>query len=190
MSVRPPAPRRWTVDEFHRLWEDGSFEYCRPMLLDGAIYERPIPGHPHNKGVGLVDYALKAIFATGHWVRVQMPLVLGQWSDPVPDISVVTGSVRDHVAQPTMAILVVEVADTSLAVDTGEKADLYAAAGIADYWVADLNGRTLIVHRDPQPDPASPSGASYGTVLRLTPGQTVSPLAAPPATVNVSDLLP
>jgi Uma2 family endonuclease len=189
-AVGPPVPKRWTVAEFHQLWTDGWFEGTRPMLLDGEIYQMAIPGHPHNKGVGLMDYALKAVFATGYWVRVQMPLVLGQWSDPVPDLSVVVGSVRDHDDQPTTAILVVEVADNSIAVDTGEKAALYAASGIADYWVTDLNGRPLIVHRDPQPDQASPSGSSYASTVRLTPGQTVSPLAAPQATVNVADLLP
>jgi Uma2 family endonuclease len=161
------------------------------MLLDGRIYQMAIPGPPHNVGVGLADYVFKAIFATGYWVRIQMPLVLGQWTDPVPDIAVLTGSVRDYVAtQPTTAELVVEVADTSLAIDTGEKAELYAAAGIADYWVVDLNNRVLIIHRDPRPDPGRQSGSSYRTVRTLTPGQTVSPLAAPHATVGVGDLLP
>src|SRR5204863_3809855 len=80
----PPLPKRWTVKEFHQLWEDGWFEDCRPMLLDGEIFQMAIPGHLHNKGVGMADYALRKIFADGYWVRVQMPLVLGQRSDPVP----------------------------------------------------------------------------------------------------------
>src|SRR5438309_7432253 len=160
-TIGPPVPKRWTVAEFHQLWEEGWFEGSRPMLLDGRIYQMAIPGPQHNVGVGLADYVLKAAFATGHWVHVQMPLVLGQWSDPVPDLSVVVGSVRDHMAQPATAILVVEVADTSLTVDTGDKAELYAAGGIADYWVVDLNNRVLIVRRDPRPDPASQSGSSY-----------------------------
>jgi Uma2 family endonuclease len=92
--------------------------------------------------------------------------------------------------QPTTAVLAVEVADTSLATDRGEKAQLYAAAGIADYWVVDLNNRLLIVHRDPQSDPASPSGASYRMVTPLVIGQSISPLATPQAIVNVADLLP
>jgi Uma2 family endonuclease len=193
-SIAPPAlpsPKRWTVAEFHKLWEDGWFERSRPMLLDGEIYEMAIPGPLHNAGVSLADYLLKAVFAQGFVVRVQMPLVLGQWSDPVPDLAVLTGSVRDYMAtQPTTAVLAVEVADTSLATDRGEKAQLYAAAGIADYWVVDLNNRLLIVHRDPQSDPASPSGASYRMVTPLVIGQSISPLATPQAIVNVADLLP
>lgn len=187
----PPNPKRWTVTEFHQLWEDGWFEDCQPMLLDGEIYEMPIPGPLHGTGVTLADYALKSVFSQGFVVRIQIPLVLGLRSDPVPDVSVVAGQIRDYVAtQPTTAVLVLEASDTSLAIDTGEKAELYAAAGIADYWVSDLNNRVLIVHRDPRPDPATNSGSSYATVLRLTPGQTVSPLALPQSTINVADLLP
>lgn len=187
----PPTRKRWTVAEFHELWTEGWFEHCRPMLLNGEIYETAIAGPPHNTGVGLADYALKAVFAQGFVVRIQMPLVLGQWSDPVPDVAVIVGSPRDYAAtQPMTAVLVVEVADTSLATDTGEKAQLYAAAGIADYWVIDLNNQLVIVHRDPRPDPTSPSGAAYATITRLAAGQTIVPLAAPQAAVAVGDLLP
>src|SRR3954452_10573457 len=106
----PPAPKRWTVAEFHQLWEDGWFEGSKPMLLDGEIYLMPIPGPLHSTGVTLADYAIKAVFTQGFVVRIQMPLVLGQWSDPVPDVAVLTGSVRNYVAtQPTTAELVVEV---------------------------------------------------------------------------------
>jgi Uma2 family endonuclease len=186
----PPIRKRWTVAEFHRLWEDGWFEGCKPMLVGGEIYLMPIPGPAHSKVVGLADYALKAVFAAGFYVRVQIPLVLGQRSDPVPDIAVVTGSPRDYDVHPTTALLVVEVSDTSLAIDTGEKAQLYAASGVADYWVVDVNARQLLVYRDPRPDPISPFGSAYATVATLAAGQTVSPLAQPNAVVNVSDLLP
>src|SRR4249919_1525159 len=80
----PPTRKQWTVDEFHRLWEQGWFEHCRPMLVSGEIYETAIPGPLHNTSVGLADYLLKAIFGDGYWVRIQMPLVLSQKSDPVP----------------------------------------------------------------------------------------------------------
>jgi Uma2 family endonuclease len=178
------------VSEFHQLWEEDWFEGCKPMLVNGEIYLMAIPGPLHNRGVGLVDYALRPIFGDGFWIRVQMPLVLGQHSDPVPDIAVVTGSPRTLVTQPTSAELVVEVADTSLSIDLGQKAKAYATAGIADYWVVDLNNRALIVHRGPRPDRSSASGSSYVDVAILTAGQSIAPLAAPTAMVGVGDLLP
>jgi Uma2 family endonuclease len=189
-AAGPPTLKRFTVAEFHEMWEAGWFDQCKPMLIDGEVHEMAIPGPAHNTAVGLADYSLKSVFATGFWVRIQMPLVLGQRSDPVPDLAVVTGSPRDYASNPTTALLVVEVADTSLDMDTGKKAQLYAAAGIADYWVIDLNSRLVIVRRDPRSDPGSPFAASYGTVTSLPAGQAVAPLAAPQAPVNVADLLP
>jgi Uma2 family endonuclease len=148
------------------------------------------PGPAHNTSVGLTDNVLRTIFTTGFWIRIQMPLVLGQRSDPVPDLAVVVGGPRDYPTHPTTAELVVEVADTSLGMDTGDKAQLYAAAGILDYWVIDLNNRLLIVHRDPRPDTTNPFGASYAAVTSHSAGQNVNPLAAPQASVNVADLMP
>jgi Uma2 family endonuclease len=186
----PPTLKRWTVAEFHQLWEEGWFENVRPMLLDGEIYIMANPGHLHNKGVGMAQYRLQAAFGANYWVRVQMPLVLGLRSDPVPDLAVVPGPPEVHTENPTSALLVYEAADTSLPTDTREKARVYAASGIADYWVADLNSRVLIVHRDPRPDPASPTGSSYASVQQLTPGQTVAPLAVSVSNIAVADLLP
>jgi Uma2 family endonuclease len=185
-----PTRKRFTVREFHEMWEAGWFDQCKPMLIAGEVYEMAKPGPAHNTSLTLADYIFKAIFATGYVVRIQMPLVLGQTSDPEPDLAVVAGSPRDFATHPTTALLVVEIADTSLDMDTGTKAHLYAAAGIADYWVVDLNSRLMIIHRDPRPDPGNPFGASYGTATPLPAGQAVAPLAAPQSPVNVADLLP
>lgn len=184
-----PGPKRWTVREFHRLWEQGFFSERKTILLDGEIIDMPIPGPKHNKGVGKGDYALKRIFVGNYWVRVQLPLVLGLWTDPVPDLSVVDGTPDDYDTNPSTALLAVEVSDTTLTIDL-EKALLYAAAGIREYWIVDLNSRLLIVHRDPQPDPESTSGFNYKSVDRLIEAANVSPLALPSAKIDVSELLP
>jgi|SRR5262245_7911140 len=186
----PPTRKRFTVAEFHNMWEAGWFDHCKPMLIDGEVFEMAKPGPAHNTALTLADYLFKAIFAAGHVVRIQMPLVLGQTSDPEPDLAVVAGSPRDYSAHPTTALLVIEVADTSLDMDTGAKAQLYAAAGIADYWVIDLNNRLVIVHRNPRPDPGNPIGAAYTSVNSLAVGQAICPIAATHASVQVTDLLP
>ena len=75
----------------------------------------------------LLSEVLRASFGSGWRLRPQLPLVLGQASDPLPDIAMVPGNARTaHVAHPTTAALVVEVSDTTLAVDTTTKAELYA----------------------------------------------------------------
>jgi Uma2 family endonuclease len=186
-----PHPMRWTVAEFHRVYSDPAFEGRRFMLIEGEVFEMPIPNPPHSASLGLVQAVLFAVFSQGFWVRNQMPLVLGQTSDPMPDLAVVRGGPRDFLAaHPTSAEMVVEIAESSLAYDTYEKASLYAAAGIADYWVVDLVHRRLIVHRAPVADAVQPFGAKYSSVTTLDPAASASPLAAPTAAIAVRDLLP
>jgi hypothetical protein len=67
---------------------------------------------------------------------------------------------------------------------------LYAAGAITEYWVLDVNGRQLLVYRDPTPDPATPHRHSYAIQTALGPADSVTPLAAPNSPVRVSDLLP
>lgn len=169
----------------------GWFEGKRAMLIDGEILEMPGPNPPHATITSKVDYALRPYFAQGYVIRNQLPLILGQTTDPEPDIAVVTGKVMDYfTAHPTTAELVIEVADSTLAFDTTHKANLYAAAKIQDYWVIDLVANRLLVYRDPQADSAQLHGAKYKNILALKPPATVSPLCQPNIVVAVAELLP
>jgi Uma2 family endonuclease len=186
----PPRTLRWTVDQFHYLGDLGLFEGRRAMLIDGIIIEEGPMNPPHRIGLELTTEALRLAFGNGWRICVQMPLVLGQTTDPEPDVAVVSGSPRGATNHPTTAALVVEVSDTSLRFDTTEKMNRYAASAITDYWVLDVNGRQLLVFRDPVADPSQPFGHRYATRLTLGPSDAVSPLAAPQASVRVADLLP
>jgi len=167
------------------------FEGRNVILVDGELLEMPAPNPPHNTALTLADYLFKSIFHTGFIVRVQMGMELGLTTDPVPDLAVVAGNARTYATiQPTTAALVVEVSDSTLAYDRGDKGNLYAAAGIPDYWVIDLVHDRLLVFRDPRPDPGQPHGASYFRHSMLGRGDDASPLAAPTIVVKVNDLLP
>jgi Uma2 family endonuclease len=161
----------------------GVFEGWRAMLIDGVILEQGPMSPPHATTLGLIAVALRTAFGDGWRFRNQSPLVLSQDLDPKPDFAVIAGTLRGSSGHPTTADLVVEVADSSLSFDTNEKRLLYAGAGIRDYWVVDINGRRLLVYRDPQ-------GGDYATQQALGPADAFSPLAAPAATVRVADLLP
>jgi len=152
------------------------------MLIDGVILEEGPKNPPHAITLELVVEAIRAAFGEGWRFRSQSPLVLGQDLDPEPDFAVIAGSPRASSEHPTTADLVVEVADTSLDFDTNEKRLLYAGAGIPDYWVVDINGRRLLVFRDPH-------SGDYAGRLSFGPTDTISPLAAPTATLRISDLL-
>ncbi len=177
-----PRPLHWTCAEFHRFGDMGVFEGRRAMLIDGVILEEGPMNPPHAITLELVEEALRAAFGPGWRIRGQSPLVLGQDLDPEPDFAVMAGTPRGSSGHPTTADLVVEAADSSLDFDTNEKRLLYARAGIREYWVVDINGRRLLVYRDPQ-------AGDYATQQALGPTDTILPLAAPAAAVRVADLL-
>lgn len=185
-----PKTLRWTCPEFHDLCDAGRFEGRNVILVDGEILEMPQPNPPHNSGVELTREILALAFGPGHWIRVQMALDLALDIDPGPDVAVIVGTARTVTHQPTGALLVVEVSDSTLAYDSGAKVNLYAEGGIAEYCVLDLNGRQLLVWRDPVADPLAPRGHRYATRQTLLPTNAISPLAAPSASIRVADLLP
>ena len=99
----------------------------------------------------------------------------------------VVGGPRDNLGRhPTTAAMVVEISDTTLQTDLTEKAERYATAGIADYWVLDLEGRRLIVLRDQPPLPAGLDATAYRQQQILGPTDRI----APNGSILVSDLLP
>ena len=184
--------RRWTREEYERAGAVGLFQPDEHLeLIDGVIVRKMVQGALHVAGVRKTQTALQFVFNAGYDVRPQMPLALDPDGEPEPDIAVVHGSIQDYVqAHPTTAVLVVEVADNSLAIDRGSKASIYARARIADYWILNLVDRLLEVHREPAALAEQPLGHQYRSIARLGPEASVAPLAAPDAILRVADLLP
>ena len=192
MTSTSARPRRWTRVEYDRLIDVGFFRPGEHLeLLGGQLIVSEPQGTLHATAVGLVEDALRACFASGWVVRVQMPIALDDESEPEPDIAVVPGTRLDYVtAHPAQPVLLVEVAESSLAADRSTKAELYARAGIADYWVLNLVDRVLEVCRSPVSAATASSGWHYRDVVTLHPGASIGPLARPDASVEVAGLLP
>lgn len=186
-----PKPLRWTREEYYRLAEAGFFTNRRVMLIEGEVYVKCPQNEPYVQGINFTRHAVEGAFGDQFTARIQAPLFLNQSTDPEPDVAMVPGPFRSQPSTaPTSALLIVEVADTSLWYDTGDKASLYAAGGIADYWVVDLNRGQLIVFRDPQADASAKYGHSYFQRTILGRGKSIAPLAVPTTPVAVADLLP
>lgn len=176
--------RRWRRDEYDQLVAMGMFVGERLELLDGALVVREPQGSSHAAIVAHIGQLLGRAFGSRWHPRLHAPLALDDDSEPEPDIAMVEGSPLDYLgAHPSTALLVVEVSDSSLSIDRRLKASLYARAGIAEYWIVNLVDGALEVYRAPETE-------GYRTTLRLLPPATVTPLAAPRATIAVSDLLP
>src|SRR5687767_2263779 len=127
MTVAEPTIRRFSRDEYHRMADTGFFDGQRVELIDGEVIQMPAQKDQHAFAVRLGDDALRRAFKTGCVILVQMPLDLGDLSEPEPDLAVVRGSLRAVSTHPQSAELVVEVSDTTLVYDQRVKASLYAS---------------------------------------------------------------
>jgi len=178
---------RWTREAFEKLAEVGLVAPdARLELIDGEILQKMSPqSSQHATAVLLVAEALRSIFTPPvYTIRVQLPLALGPYSEPEPDVAVVEGAPRRYRDEhPSSAVLVVEVADASLQFDRTRKAALYARAGIPEYWIVNLLDGVLEVHRRPE-------GDTYRERLVLPSQERVRPLARPEVEIAVAELLP
>ncbi len=183
-----------TAAEYWKMADRGELAWRRCELINGTIWDWPPRSNYHCGARSMAEDAIEEIFDLNcFWVRSLGTLDLDAESVVDPDLSVVSGSVRYWSTQsnvPRTALLVVEISDSSLEFDRTRKASLYAASGIADYWILNLVDRQLEIRRDPQPDATQEFGAGYASLVTLKPGQFASPLAKPDGKVAVSDLLP
>jgi Uma2 family endonuclease len=184
--------RRWTRVEYDRLIDRGLLDEDEPIeLLDGLLVVKEPQNTPHVTAVTLVADALRAAFGPGWVVRVQGPIALDDRSEPEPDVCVVAGTARDYRdAHPTRPALVVEVAHSGLRIAHGRKAQAYARAGIADYWIVNLVDHVVEVHRQPFRRTTTRPRSGYASIETLRAEDVITPLAAPAARVRVTDLLP
>lgn len=180
---------RFTREQYYRMSEIGFFEGRRVERIWGEIVEMSPQGWLHVLSVSKTADELRAAFTGIGWMRTQSPYPTDE-SDPEPDVSVAPGRREDYTDHPTRSLLTVEVADTTLDRDTTVKAELYATAGVSDYWVIDVENRRLHVFRDPAPLPVGLGATAYRKHDVLGPTDRISPLAAPNASLLVSDLLP
>ena len=184
--------KRWTRAEYEQLIDQGVFmPDDRVELIDGLLIVAEPQSAYHYTAVGLVARALAHAFGHEWDIRTQGPVALDDISEPEPDVAVVRGDIRDYAtAHPSDPVLVVEVTFGSVALDRRYKSSLYARARRPEYWVVNLIDHVLEVRRDPAPSLSAPYGWDYSIVRVLSAGATVSPLAAPTASIAVADLLP
>lgn len=180
-----PRPMRWTKQQYHQMDDIGLFENKRIELIEGEIIEMAAMNLPHFKSILKVRDVLLPIFRMGYIVADQLPISIIDESEPQPDVAVIRGTVDGLQAVPdeTLVALTVEVSDSTLAYDLNRKADLYARAGIADYWALDVNARRLFVHREPRE-------GKYQSVQTLNETDSITPLEKPDASIKIVDLLP
>jgi Uma2 family endonuclease len=145
---------RFTADEFHRMGEAGILsEDVRVELINGEIVKRTPIGSQHASCVRRLDRWLQRWLGDELVVSAQQPVKIGTDGEPVPDIAILRPRADDYGdSHPTAAdaLMLIEVADSSVMFDRNVKRRLYADAGIPEYWVIDLPRRCVAVFRSPE----------------------------------------
>ena len=189
-GVKEPPPNRirWTRTQCEAIRDAGVLT-GRYELIDGEIISKMGQNPPHRIALVILREWLTAGFGGMH-VQVQSSIEVDaadpMHNEPEPDAAVTAEPATaypDGHPGPADLLLVVEVSDTTLRFDRITKALLYARAGIHDYWVLDLVGRQLFVHRQLAAD-------GYMEVIAYAAGERAAPLARPEVAVLVAELLP
>ena len=180
------AGRRFTVDEYLALGAAGILaKEERIELLDGEIICMAPIGNRHRSSVNWSADLIREPIGRRAMVQVQSPIQLDDFTMPEPDIVVIRRRSVNDLAPvlPSDVYLVIEVADSSLEFDLGEKLARYAAAGIPEVWVANLRAGELVVNTEPE-------GAVYTNVRVIPLDGTVSPQAFPDVVLQLADFIP
>jgi Uma2 family endonuclease len=172
----PATRHRFTVEDYHRMVEAGILAEDAPVeLIEGEIVEVAPIGRRHLACVDRLTYAFVPALGERAIVRVQGSIPAGVFSEPQPDLVLLRPRADFYETsdpEPRDVLLVVEVTDTTLRYDRDVKMPLYARAGFPEAWLANVNNRQVIVHRDPSPE-------GYREVFEVRGRAHLSPLAFP-----------
>lgn len=170
-STTATTPFRFNVDQFLALCDQGLFdEYAKSELIDGEIVVMNAQHSRHSRIKTRLTIRIgNALEALGSALepQVEASVRLSDGALPEPDIVLTSYRGMGVVPVETVALLI-EVSDSTLETDLGRKADLYADAGVPEYWVIDLNENRVLLHANPRSDGSGYDGqldAPFGALL-------------------------
>ena len=182
-----PPRKRWTRAECLSLESTGLWDQQRLELVDGELISKMGKKRRHvNALVAVQDWLIRTFGA--QFVNPEAPIDVAPednpTNEPEPDLVVLAKPSREYEdanPRPGDLRLVVEISDSTLGFDLTAKAELYARAGIVEYWVIDVSARRLIVHRDP-------GAGIYRSVTVYSEDEAASPLASPVSSFKIADM--
>jgi len=181
-----PVFYRMTVDEYDRIGE--MLDDPQVELIDGHLVKKMPKNPEHSWSSKQVLKALESRLPRGWITRKEEPVRIPAYDEPEPDVSIIRGSDDDYMHRkpgPADVALLVEVSESTLSTDRGEKLRAYARAAVPIYWIVNLVNRQVEVYTDPGVD-------DYATRQDFLPGQQV-PLVIDGqqvAQIAIDDILP
>jgi Uma2 family endonuclease len=180
------AQHRFSVEEYYRMAETGILRPdARVELLEGKIIDMSPIGPLHG---GLVNRLIRVftLQSKGRWlVSAQNPVRLDDHSEPEPDLMLLKPTSDDYTSRhprPEDVFLLIEVSETTLEYDRGEKLAAYGWAGIREVWIVNLPEQVIEAYREPH-------FTGYGSMQTLRAGDKAAPSAFPDAGVDIAELL-
>ena len=176
----------FTVADYHRMAETGVLRPgARVELLDGQVVEMSPIGSRHAGCVNRLTRLLAHAVAETATLGIQNPAILDDFSEPQPDVAVMTYRADGYAARhpsPADVLLVIEVMVTSADFDRDVKVPLYARAGIPEVWLVDLESGTIEAYLDPRAE-------GYATPRTVVRGDTLTPRHLPGVTLSAAEIL-
>lgn len=166
--------------EYDRLVELGAFEDEKIELLRGMLVPMSPQDYEHGDIITRLTMLLAPALVGKALVRVQLPLAVTDDSEPEPDIAVVSEPGRR--SHPSKALLVIEVSGSTLKKDRGLKLELYAEAGVPEYWIVDVAKKTIEVH-------TGPSKQGYRRTVSYRRGAVIAPVKLRGLKIKVAQIL-
>jgi Uma2 family endonuclease len=185
MAISAPS-HRFTVADYYKMAEAGILgEDDRVELIEGEILDMAAIGPRHAACVDRLNALFAERFRGNAIVRVQSPVHLNEYSEPQPDLALLRPRSDFYASAhplPSDVLLVVEVADTSLAYDRDVKARLYARREVPEFWLVNLDEYAVTVYRAPEQQ-------GYSSVQTVRDVDSLSPQAFPDLVLTVRDIL-
>lgn len=178
--LAPETVRPLSRSEYDRLVAAGAFENERIELLCGQLVTMSPQGEPHSRIAGRLAAALARRLGPSFDVRSHSPFAATEDSEPEPDVWVARWQLRPRY-HPKRALLLIEVADSSLRIDRHIKARIYAQNRAPEYWVIDLNSESVLVHTEPR-------RGEYRRIVEARGRMRLRPVHLPRFSITVAQL--
>lgn len=186
MSILHAPTYHWTVEEYEQLGQTEVF--CgkpRVELLNGEIIVMSPIGYRHGLAIAGLTRSLIQQSADRYELRVQLPIILDELSEPEPDFALADPAYRStgRHPRPEHLYLLIEVSDSTVRYDREDKRRAYARNKVQEFWLFNLQTNQLEAYRDP-------TGDQYRSARVIDAGGTVSPFAFPDVELRLADLIP
>ncbi|MFM7600500.1 MAG: Uma2 family endonuclease [Pseudanabaena sp.] len=179
--------RLWSIADYHQMIEAGILdEDDRVELWDGKIISKNRKSPIRASSIQRSSNFLLDLLGDRAEIRVQLPVILGNDSEPEPDLAVVKFDAHEYsFRHPEVAdiYLLIEVADSTIAKDRKQKARIYAKNRVLEYWILDLQKRQVYVFRQPEEN-------TYREELVLNSSDSIAMQAFPDVAITLDAMFP